>query len=263
MLQAGKRSFAMNFLNARHESTVETQKDIGAMSHTMTANFVGKRLNTIAGMRSILALVLMAMAAATFNNPQALAKDVCVTCQQPKMNYRCRVPDLNIGRASDAAASYLCITAMAKSGGHSECQIQRNPKEFKCLGQIRVLDPKGKILDQDGATVEHTTKGDEQKPNSQQPIDNAAVPKDEGELSTTDAPSSEPSKAGQETDKKSAKKTEPSGPPKTVEELAIKTAEQSKKGLDKAGEAIKGAGKAVGNAAKKSWDCIASLFADC
>ena len=76
-----------------------------------------------------------------------------------------------------------------------------------------------------------------------------------------------------------------SAPPKTVEELARRTAESSQQGLKQAGDAVVDtagqagtavtetanttgsvlgkAGSAVGHAAKKSWDCVASLFKDC
>jgi hypothetical protein len=59
-----------------------------------------------------------------------------------------------------------------------------------------------------------------------------------------------------------------------MEELAGKTVQSSKEGIKKAGESISGsaqkageqigsAGSAVGNAAKKTWNCLTSLFSDC
>jgi hypothetical protein len=73
--------------------------------------------------------------------------------------------------------------------------------------------------------------------------------------------------------------------PRTVEELASETYEASKEGLKKAGESVSGAaqkageavtgtaksagekigeaGSAVGGAAKKTWNCLTSLFQDC
>jgi hypothetical protein len=67
---------------------------------------------------------------------------------------------------------------------------------------------------------------------------------------------------------------DPAQPPRTVEELAKTTVENTKKNIDdvtgtvkqstqKAGDQIQGFGSAVGNAAKKSWDCVTSLFSDC
>jgi hypothetical protein len=74
-------------------------------------------------------------------------------------------------------------------------------------------------------------------------------------------------------------------PPQTVQELAGRTIQSSKEGMkkasdtvasgaEKAGEAVTGtiksageqigkAGTAVGNAAKKTWNCLTSLFQSC
>lgn len=45
-------------------------------------------------------------------------------------------------------------------------------------------------------------------------------------------------------------------PPKTVEELAKRAARDSAKNLEKAGETVEGA-------ARKTWECLTSLFTDC
>lgn len=64
------------------------------------------------------------------------------------------------------------------------------------------------------------------------------------------------------------------GPPRTMLELARRTAGASEEQMKKAGDAVKGsassagekleqAGDAVGGAMKKSWRCLASFFKDC
>ena len=56
--------------------------------------------------------------------------------------------------------------------------------------------------------------------------------------------------------------------------MAKSTVKSSKEGLEKAGETVVGgaktagekignAGSAVGSAAKRTWDCLVSLFKDC
>lgn len=66
----------------------------------------------------------------------------------------------------------------------------------------------------------------------------------------------------------------PNAVPRTVEELAKQTVEQTKTGIEKAGEAVSGtvdkageatgkAGSAIGNAMKKTWDCLSTLFTGC
>jgi hypothetical protein len=64
------------------------------------------------------------------------------------------------------------------------------------------------------------------------------------------------------------------GPPRTLEELARKSVEQSTDQLQSAGKTVKDtaktagqqiekAGDAVGGAVKKTWTCLASLFTNC
>jgi hypothetical protein len=63
-------------------------------------------------------------------------------------------------------------------------------------------------------------------------------------------------------------------PPQTVEELAKSTVATTKKSIDsvtgsvkssteQAGEKIGDVGSTIGHAAKKSWNCLTSLFNDC
>lgn len=202
---------------------------------------------------------------------QAFAKELCVTCEQPKMNYRCRVPEIDIGRATDAAAKYVCITELAKHGRHSACQVKRQPQGFSCLGHLRVIGTDGKIL-----------KGDGQK--AERPPPAGVTPDAPGQAVTPDVAGNTankvepPATAGSAQnsdgqvpaqadttgpDQKEVAKPDDQGPPKTVEELAKLTAEQSGKGLQTAGKQIKEAGDAVSNIAKKTWNCVASLFFDC
>jgi hypothetical protein len=89
-------------------------------------------------------------------------------------------------------------------------------------------------------------------------------------------PAAEPAvPAGVEGEQKEAQPADPAQPPKTMQELLAGQSVQSpKESLKKAGEAISGtaekageqignAGSAVGNAAKKTWNCLVSLFSDC
>ncbi len=59
----------------------------------------------------------------------------------------------------------------------------------------------------------------------------------------------------------------PNQPPKTVEEMAKRVNEKSAEDLKKANETIKdqatSIGQNVGDATKKTWRCIATLFTSC
>jgi hypothetical protein len=60
---------------------------------------------------------------------------------------------------------------------------------------------------------------------------------------------------------------DPNEPPRTVVEMAKRaneqTADQFKKANDNVKESFKSTGDAIGNATKKSWHCLTSLFKEC
>jgi hypothetical protein len=60
---------------------------------------------------------------------------------------------------------------------------------------------------------------------------------------------------------------DPNQPPRTIAEMAKRANEQSadqmKKTNDNVKESFKTTGEAIGNATKKSWNCLTSLFKDC
>jgi hypothetical protein len=55
----------------------------------------------------------------------------------------------------------------------------------------------------------------------------------------------------------------PEEPPRTVVELAKRANEQTAEQFKKAGENVKSAGQALGDATKKTWDCMLSFFTRC
>jgi hypothetical protein len=58
-------------------------------------------------------------------------------------------------------------------------------------------------------------------------------------------------------------KLEPKGEPKTMLDLAKRANENLQKANDDAKEQAQSAGQAIGNATKKTWDCMLSLFTRC
>jgi len=163
----------------------------------------------------------MAAAAA----PATFATEVCVTCSGPPANYRCTVDEaskIEGYRYGKKALQFICITELAREGGHEKCSVKRTGSDI-CVGQERTVSLKGSIqalsapMDTEAEAEPGSVTGAEQ-PVSDQP-----------------------------------KKPEP---PKTVEELARRTASASKEKLEKTGNT-------VGKAFKKGLGCIASLFQDC
>lgn len=158
------------------------------------------------------------------------AEEYCVTCAGPEATYRCEVEGTPAGQGSDPRSQLQCITALAQSGGHESCAVSRAGTE-PCDGVLKVIAP---------STLDVPPEAADQA-NVEMPAPAEPAPPDAA--------------AGA------------AEPPRTVEELAKSTVQSSKAGLEKAGEAVvggaKGAGSAVGTAAKKTWDCLASLFSDC
>lgn len=161
----------------------------------------------------------------------AAAQAVCVDCADPERNYKCTVKDADrvqnvrgIGRGFE----FLCISEIARANGHRSCRVNTT-FAGPCIGQPYEID-----LARSGAGNANAAP-----PPGEAPADEAAK---------ASAPAAAPTKKG---------------PPQTVEELAKDTMASSKKQLSVVDEKMREAGSAVGNAVKKSWDCLTSLFKGC
>jgi hypothetical protein len=187
-----------------------------------------------------IASIALAAGALFTASATARGESYCVACYGPDAIYRCVIADAPAGTAPDPRNQVQCIKQLAKSGSHARCSVERF-STAGCNGPERVIQPAMEAIplaplptQPEGATgnpVLHEA--------TEQPA--AAAPKK---------------------------------PPETVEELAKSTVESTKKGIDnigssvkttteKAGEQLGGVGNAIGSAAKKSWDCVTSLFSDC
>lgn len=162
------------------------------------------------------------------------AAEYCVTCAEPAATYACVVGGSAADAPADPREQLICIAELAKSGGHASCSVPRSaPKP--CPGILKIVAaPAGAGPTQPGG--EGAGAAEPSSPAAE------TAPADAG----PDGATAEPEKA-----------------PRTVEEMAEKTVQSSKEGIAKAGENVGKAGSAVGNAAKKTWDCIVSLFSDC
>jgi hypothetical protein len=188
------------------------------------------------GVGAMLASEAMAQApadgAASTGAPPPLAA-VCVQCSGPEATYRCAVKDseqVNRIRGSSRAIEFVCITELAKAGGHQSCRAGNN-FSGPCIGEQRLIDL---AASGDGVVVGGTRAGGPAAGSVTQPGD---IPKAAGPKSV--------------------------GPPQTLEELARITVSKSKKQIAEADEKVQEAGSAVGKALKKSWACLSSLFTDC
>ena len=154
--------------------------------------------------------------------------------------YRCALDGHNPSAAAEAGAQLLCVKELASRVGHKSCSIDR-VRTVPCEGELVLVHrPAGgavSVTAPAGGTI--------------------AAPAEATETAAVPAPI--PGLAA---------------PPDTVEQFAKQAAEQStkdwektkatlKEGSQDAGKNLEKAGTAVGTAAKKSWDCVASLFARC
>ncbi|MGQ0457466.1 MAG: hypothetical protein ACT4OU_10430 [Hyphomicrobium sp.] len=185
----------------------------------------------------------LAIAAAMVASGRAAA-DICVACTGPDASYACSV-DTAALPSDDSRLKLLCITELAKAGGHQSCTVSR-AVTAPCPGEVKKLAAPG--LDAAPHVAPPASSPAPANPPS------AVAPVENGEAVTT------------------VPKTTP--PPKTVQEAVEdgasgagdalkKTGEGAADIAESAGGAMQKAGKAVGDAAKSTWKCLSTFFSDC
>jgi hypothetical protein len=217
-----------------------------------------------------LAIAMATLTAAALAQ-SAAATEYCVVCAGPETTYRCQVEGTPAdGQETDPRLQLLCISQLAKAGQHDNCSINRKPAET-CTGELKIIAAPNAPLP--GASPA-TTGADAPGATPYAPI-GAGTQRQSGTLQPSDLAPNNPAHETS-TDEAHTEKV-----PQTMEELAGQTVKNSKENLQKAGDAIGGtgnaiaggakqagekigdAGGAVGNAAKKTWNCLTSLFSDC
>lgn len=71
----------------------------------------------------------------------AAAGEICVQCAQPEATYRCTFTeqgDIADARVAGRAAQLVCITQLARTGGHASCRVRSTKGSF-CDGAERVV----------------------------------------------------------------------------------------------------------------------------
>lgn len=179
-------------------------------------------------MRRQFALAIFLLAAAE----PAKASEYCVVCYTPDARYRCMTGDGREGQGTDQRAWLQCITQLARSGNHESCSIDK-ASTAPCLGIVKQIDL---------ATIDEprpTEAAGPQQPRAQAPGQSA--------ISADGEPAAQPPANNP------LSSSEPAAPAPANEPGIV---EKSKQNLEKAGGAI-------GDAAKKSWECMSSLFKKC
>jgi len=167
----------------------------------------------------------------------AAAQEFCVSCSGPEANYRCLIGGEAPASARSSRGQFLCITELAKAGGHASCSATRG-QATPCPGETRTVmfslaDP-GDVAGGVAAPNLSPTGSNRAPEATTLPppaLDHTSA--DAAPLAAEDAAAAEEKKS-------------------VVETIASKT-----------GKAVSDTGRAVGKAMKKSWDCVASLFGSC
>jgi len=153
----------------------------------------------------------------------AAAQEYCVTCTGPDASYRCVIGGDVTASTRSSRGQFLCITELAKAGGHASCSAARG-QATPCAGETRtVMFP----ADDPGAA-----------PLAEMPPAASPMAPAEGL-----APAPMPPPAQQQ--------AQPSAPHDPQAPGAAPT------------DPAEPAGDAVTNSMKKTWKCITSLFGDC
>lgn len=159
------------------------------------------------------------------------ANDYCVVCNGPDAVYRCVASDPGLA-SSATALQILCIKELARQGGHQTCAISRHTRDDCAGGQVS--------LSTGPAAYPPTRASEPPRPDGGGDASQGRNPpqeKTQGRVAGGTAASAvvAPAPAADA----------PGGP------------------LQSAADALKKGASAVGEAAKKSWDCVASLFKGC
>jgi hypothetical protein len=161
---------------------------------------------------------------------QAEAQEYCVACTGPNAVYRCVIDGAQPGGSQPL--QMMCITTMAKEGGHATCGIKRGTV-FDCDGPVKRIP---------WAALNAPAQPAPSQQSAVQPL----------------APSTAPA---------ASPKPDPQEPPQTVLEMAKraneKTAEQMKKANENMKESARSTGEALAKATKKTWECVSSFFTRC
>ncbi len=168
--------------------------------------------------------MLLAMLGVTgvlaISGPAQAGERACVTCLDPDAQYSCSLAPTEAGETglglSGAALKVRCIREIAETYGHQSCKVGDTPITA-CAGTVHMISPQ--------PTGSDTSPGP-------RPANTATPPANPSPADGNDAP------------------------PKTVVEMAKRTAGETQEQLEKSG-------KVVERAARQTWRCVTSLFTAC
>ena len=186
-----------------------------------------------AGHCALLVTAAAAWCAFAFTHVAQSAEQVCVICEAPDAQYSCSFAPQAAssgpsGRGS-SALKYRCIREVAQTYGHQRCKVNDTPMA-DCAGTVHMLAPL--------------------------PAAAAGPASEAGGAAPGEAAESTPLTAGAETAGAETAGTDGVGEPKTVVELAKRTAKTTQQHIEKSSETVE-------DMARQAWRCVTSLFSNC
>lgn len=179
------------------------------------------------------ALLIAAVAAPIAASPSRAA-ELCVSCAGPDTNYACVVDGVG-GEGGADSFKLLCISELAKAGGHTSCAVAR-VSQPPCQGERRTLAAPAGL--------------------GTMPAANTAAP--------SGVPMPGPTGADNNAVYRGVSPADPANP--TAPQQATGDAPTSPVPAptgDGGSSALEKASSVIGDAAKASWRCVSSLFGDC
>jgi hypothetical protein len=142
----------------------------------------------------------------------------------------------------------LCVTTMARQGGHATCGVKRGTV-FDCNGIVKRIPWTATEAPRAPGSGE-TLPWASQPPLAPAPAVAPPPPAPSYAPTPPPAPPAQPA-------------NEPDQPPQTVLEMAKRANEDTAKQMKKAGDTVQKAGQSMKEATKKTWDCVISFFSKC
>ena len=215
---------------------------------------------------------MLAAAAFVWLTPSALAADAdyCVTCKNPDQTYRCRVAGVG-SRPHDALKLY-CVIRTAKEGNHASCKA--TTATTACHGVVKVYDyngpalPEGLTADPRVRELKQRIEQDQrafEKPKGNEPktlfeLGGRAMSASRRGLRNAGEAIGVTSSADEAPAPAAPTAALPSEAPAAAS-MAEPTENVGTVGRVK--QAARDAGSAVGGFARKSYNCVLSLFSNC
>lgn len=215
-------------------------------------------------------LSLAGLVIAAGDIPAARAGEICVACEGPAAAYRCEIEGAAASGEGDGGLQFLCIKDIAQRRGHASCAVARQGGSG-CTGEPwRITrEAAGTGTDAQSVVIPRLRTPPVEGPSpgaapsrAAEPIvaaPDAARPKDVPRDSAPAATGGAAATGGRTTHYIPPRPSQAAGGAAP----GGRSAEATAPSKPSSPSAMESAGDAIGGAAKKTWDCVTSLFNRC